>query len=106
MTLAKLQQKIAAYEQEGWVKISRQPFERLCNLVAPKRPEGADSSAVSQSERTVSAKLFAIIAQQGKTSAATALFKSRHQVEALESVPWKDIEWYVTHPSRSSISGM
>ena len=52
------------------------------------------------------AKLFAIIAQQGKTSAATALFKSRHQVEALESVSWKDIEWYVTHPSRSSISGM
>lgn len=57
-------------------------------------------------KRTVRAKLFAIIAQQGKTSAATALFKSRHQVEALESVSWKDIEWYVTHPSRSSISGM
>jgi hypothetical protein len=81
MTLAKLQQKIAAYEQEGWVKISERPFERLCNVVAPKRPRGADSSAVSQSERTVSAKLCAIIAQQGKTSAATALFNSRHQEE-------------------------
>ena len=40
------------------------------------------------------------------TSKCSLLFKSRHQVEALESVSWKDIEWYVTHPSRSSISGM
>jgi hypothetical protein len=57
-------------------------------------------------EKAICARLFAIIARQGKTSAATALFKSMKHVRELADVPWSDIDWYANHPNRESISSM
>lgn len=104
MSLDELQHKISAYRERDRVKVTERPFERLCKLLAPSK--AAAVQVAPEAARCVSAKLFAIISQQGKTSAATALFQSRRQVEELASVPWEDIDWYVTHPARASVSGM
>jgi hypothetical protein len=102
MTIERLKQKVSRYAEEGSVKLSPKPFKRLCELTAPSK---TDPDA-AQAERSIAAKLFAIIGTQGKTSAATALFKTKSQVAALEHVSWSDIEWYANHPARPSISSM
>lgn len=102
MTIEKLKQKTIRYQEEGAVALSPKPFERLCELAIPAK--ATHDSA--QAERSITAKLFAIIGGQGKTSAATALFQTKAQVAALEHVSWDDIDWYANHPARSSISSM
>ena len=102
MTIEKLKQKVSKYAEEGSVKLSPNPFKRLCELTAPSKPD----LDATQAERSIAAKLFFIIGTQGKTSAATALFKTKSQVAALEHVSWCDIDWYANHPARPSISSM
>jgi hypothetical protein len=102
MTIEKLRLKVLKYEQESLIAKSPKPFERLCKLAAPSR---ATHDSLP-SERAITARLFAIIGRQGKTCAATSLFSTKAQVVALEHVSWDDIEWYATHPARSSISSM
>jgi hypothetical protein len=104
MSIEKLQTKVGHYQGRGWVKVSQQPFEKLCRLATATRE--CPTQDISPEERTIAAKLFALIGRQGKTSAATALFQSKHQVNALLDVPWSDIDWYAHHPLRPSISSM
>jgi hypothetical protein len=84
------------------VSLTASSFSRLCRDARKAFYEPAPTAT----EKDVSAKVFYIIGQQGKSSAATALFKNQNQLLALTSVPWADINWYATHPKRSSISGM
>jgi hypothetical protein len=102
MSVVKLQEKVQRYATESQVSLTETSFSRLC------RHAGAAfaGSEPSPEEKQITAKLFYIIVRQGKSSAATALFKTQSQLRALASVSWEDVDWYAQHPKRSSVSGM
>src|SRR5690606_13131225 len=98
----KLENKVQLYADDGQVNLTSASFSKLCRNASSAFSEPELSAA----EKDVTAKLFYIIGMQGKSSAATALFKNPHQLRALASVSWTDIDWYANHPKRPSISGM
>ena len=105
MSLPKLEQKVQAYSEAGYVKLNESSFGRLCKLArkavtAAVVDSNMDSTEASNLEASICSRLFTMIAWSGASSGATALFRSAQPILNLSDVSAADVDWYARHPWR------